>query len=203
MSFKKFYFKENEGETNDDGVVVHKYSSVQANLPEEVAVKVLEFGKTIPDNDIYEDKNDPSYGREKTVYTTILYGIHSEQPDEVRNLVVNVQPFNIELGEISFFEGDKNYDVMKIDVKSYTSVFQEQHDDYLCKVNKYLTAHLDYTNKWPTYIPHITICYLKSSSRAEIEKNLNKEALKGLKCQIKELIFSSSNGIKTVLPILY
>jgi len=196
MGFKKFYFKEN---SNGE----HQYSSVQVNFPEDISKAIMDFGAKIPDKDIYTSKDDPSLGRETEPHATILYGIHSDSADEIRILAKDIKPFDIELGDISFFEGE-GYDVMKIDLKSFGSFFLDDMTDYLCKLNEYLRSNVHYTSKWPEYKPHATIAYIKKNSRKALENNIDKEMFKGIKFQIREMMFCPvGNPNKITIPLLY
>jgi len=197
MGFKKFYFKEN---SNGE----YQYSSVQFNVEEDVATAIKEFGERLPKNAIYTSKDDPSLGLENQSHCTLLYGIHSTEPDEIRNLAVKIKPFEIELGNISFFEGEKDYDVMKIDLKSFGSFFLDDATDIVCKINEYFRSNVHYTTKWPEYNPHITIGYIRKSARKELESKIDLETFKGLKFQVREIMFCPANkGQPVRIPLLY
>lgn len=172
MTFYTHYFVENsQGE--------YKYSSTQVDMPENVAQLVLDFGKSIPDSDIYTDEEDPSYGREDNIHTTILYGIHGEKPDEVDELVKGVKPFNIVLGDISFFDADK-YRVMKIEVEG----------EGLRELYKKFKENTKNTQSFDEYSPHCTIAYVKKDYD---DSELDKEKFKNIEVNVNDIIFSSHN----------
>lgn len=139
------------------------------------------------DEHIYTDPEDPSYGREDEIHTTILYGIHDENPDEVAELVKDVEPFEVQLGPISYFDSD-DYNVMKVDVDS-----PQLHD-----LNQKIQDNVDFSTDYPEYKPHMTIAYVtKDFPKDEVDI----ETFKGLTQLVKEIIFSSKNGQKTSVKL--
>ena len=180
MNFLEHYFIEKEN-------VVYKLSSTQVNLNEEIADKVTDFSSKIPDEFIYEDPEDDSYGREDQIHVTALYGIHDELPEETKEVLKNVEPFEVTLGDISYFEADK-YDVMKIEIES----------EALHNINKLLRDNVEYTNQYDEYIQHCTVAYVtKDFSRDSIDN----ETFNDLTQTITEVIFSSKNGKNYIIKL--
>ena len=129
----------------------YSYASTQVNFPDAVADRIIEWGnKNIPDDKLYEDPDDDTMGREYTVHCTLLYGLVSEDPEPVRELLTGEGNIKASLGKISLFEQD-DYDVVKIDVKSPD----------LHRLHKKLESNLENENKFPEYEPHVTIAYVK------------------------------------------
>ena len=113
MKFKKFI------KTIQEKLdVVYSYSCLMANLPSEIAQKVIDFGKQIPDEEIYTNPNDDSFGRENDIHTTVFYGLTDENSGELRQFLKDFSPFDIKLGKVSVFDNKEEYDVLKIDVES-------------------------------------------------------------------------------------
>lgn len=118
--------------------------------------QLLDFQKTIDADDIWEDR--PGFGLEKGFHITILYGIHSNIPGYVYSQV-GLFPIKYTLGKVSLFENDE-YDVLKIDIRSSD----------LHKLNASCKEELDHTSTYPTYIPHLTIGYLKKGTGKKYTK---------------------------------
>jgi 2'-5' RNA ligase len=132
----------------------YSYASTQVNLPEAEAQRIIEWGKeNIPDDELYEDPEDDTMGREDTVHCTVLYGLVDQDPEPVRELLSGTGTIKATLGKISLFEQD-DYDVVKIAVKSPD----------LHRLHKKLSDNLENENSFPEYTPHVTIAYVKPGS---------------------------------------
>lgn len=158
---------------------VYKYSSTQFQVPDDIASKVVEFGETIPDDKIYTDPEDSSYGRENDIHCTVLYGIHDETSDNTKSIISKCKPFSVKLGKISYFNTD-SYKVMKIEVVS----------DGVKALNKKLTLGLEYTNKFPDYNPHITIAYVSPNFD---ESSIDPDTFTDEEFDIDSIVFSSKD----------
>ena len=183
MNFKEFYLIEKKD-------VEYDYSSVQLNFDEEIADKIMQYSSEIPDEYIYTEEDDPSYGREDEIHTTILYGLDAEEPDEVVDLMKDVKPFEVNLGNISYFElEEKEYNVMKVEVES-----EELH-----ALNKKLRDNVSYNNDFPDYKPHLTVAYIKKDFPKD---DVDVELFKDLTQTVDEIIFSSKNGTETSIKLV-
>lgn len=133
----------------DELLESRQYSCAMAYLDKdsEVAKKVVEFAQSIPEEELYVEEE--GHGREYEPHATILYGLHSNNLDEIYESLELGDDIKATLGKMSFFENDK-YNVLKIDVQS----------DELNALNKKLTNSMDYTNDYPDYKAHMTIAYL-------------------------------------------
>lgn len=169
--------------------VEYKYSCVLIELPSKVASDVIKWGKdNIDDSLIYTDPDDSSLGREDHIHTTVKYGLHDSDPDCIADLISDFGEFELELGKISKFESD-DYDVIKLDVKS----------NKLHELNKLISSNVEVTDTHPTYIPHVTVAYVKKDSCDDL---LGNDFFDGITVGCDEVQFSSkdSDG-KTMLPL--
>lgn len=129
-------------------------STTQVDLPEEVASRIIRWGEThIPDDVLFED-DDGTKGREDNIHCTILYGIKTTEPESVIALLENKPKIYATLDKVSLFDGNEDYDVVKIDVIS-----PELHDLF-----ELLSDNLENDNSFPEYKPHVTIAYVKKST---------------------------------------
>ena len=126
------------------------YSSTQFTLLPSQAKPFIDFASSIPDDKIYFDPNDSSYGREDEPHITVLYGLTDSNLSKLRELVSHRRPPRVRLGDTSVFSGD-SYDVLKIEV--FGSQLHSLHN--LIKNNR----PNEYS--YPDYNPHLTIAYLK------------------------------------------
>jgi len=169
--------------------VVYSYSSTQIYLPDELSDRIIQWGSLhIANGDLYTDPGDPSFGRENEIHTTILYGIHSDDPAPVQALVRTLRPFTCKLSSVSLFKTSAKFDVVKIDVRC-----PELH-----LLHKLLSGNLEVTNCYPTYRPHVTIAYVQPG-RADVLNGSRDFA--GERFRVGGIVFSSRSGKKTLLPI--
>lgn len=165
------------------------FSSTQLDLPADISKQIQDFGKTIPDSELYTVEGDRSYGREEESHITVLYGLDTTNQQEVRNIVESSNPIEVTLGKISIFENE-DYDVVKVDVSG----------EQLNELNSRLDESLDTPGKtFDTYEPHITIAYVKSG---EGQKYVGNNSFEGQTLTLNELTFSSKDGNKTTIELL-
>lgn len=131
----------------------YKYSNTQIILPKDLSKKIIDFGKSIPDDEIYTDENDDSYGREENSHITLRYGTDVDNSMRLQGMK-KLFPLNISLEKISAFEAE-NYDVLKISIDSPD----------LIKANKEIGKLIDFPGEtFKDYQPHSTIAYLKKGN---------------------------------------
>lgn len=160
------------------------YSSTQVNLPQDIGDKVRAFAALIPDADLAEN------GRENEPHITVKYGLHGEDPDEIRRVLADEPPITVTLGKTSIFPNGEsdNGDVVKIDVDSPD----------LHRLNKKIAAALPVTDTHPEYKPHVTIAYVKPG---EGKKFAGSDALAGQSITLDHIVFSSKDGTMTEIPL--
>lgn len=167
----------------------YDYSSVQVNLPKLLAKQIIEWGNEyIADEDLYAPGKDSTHGREDEMHVTILYGIHTELPDRVKELVSNQPPFQVKLDKISLFTSNEAFDVVKVGASSLSLVY----------LNHLLKNSIANTQNYPSYKPHVTIAYVKKGVCKEIP---DKDAFDMITWTVETIVFSSKNGEKTPIRL--
>lgn len=114
-----------------------------------------ELLQSIDPQDIYEVSGQ-NYGLQDRPHLTLLYGLHKEvSDDQIQECFsgFSIDDFKVKIEGVSIFENPE-FDVVKLDVLK-TPQLEE--------INQRLSK-LPNTNKFPEYIPHITIGYLKSGT---------------------------------------
>lgn len=164
----------------------YKLSSVQINLPKSLADKIVEWGhEHVPDSDVYEE---PGCGREDEIHVTVFYGIKGEGAATVRSVCRDFKPFSVELGRISLFTTNPDFDVLKIEAISH-----DLHD-----MNKAIRRKVNYVETFPEYNPHVTIAYLK---KGRGWKHEGVDAFDGTLFNARTILFSDRSGHKSVIPL--
>ena len=182
MTFQEWVILEKNGES-------HSYSCVMARFNKRDAQSVLDWSdKNIKDSVLYTEQS--GFGRENEIHVTILYGLHTKNYLDVKELMKDSPPFELELGVISKFDNEK-YDVIKFEVKS----------PVLHNLNKKLKT-LDFTSKFDEYVPHCTVAYVKKGSCDHL---LGNKALQGKVVRVDSIVFSPAENTfeknKKVIPL--
>lgn len=159
----------------------YKFSSVQVNLPEDVAKRVIALGHEIPDEDLAED------GRENEPHITVKYGLHTTDHRDVSDVLADEPPIKATLGRTSLFELE-DADVVKIEVQS----------ECLHKMNALVNKYLEHTDTHPGYHPHVTVAYVKKGLG---ERYANRTNLEGTDLGFDRVLFSSRDGVKTEIQL--
>lgn len=123
----------------------HEYSCVMLRLPPELAAGVKAMAASIPDEDLAPD------GREDDPHVTVKFGLHTNDVNEVRDVLTGVGPVGVRFGGVSLFENEE-HDVVKLDVSGQS----------LHALNSIVSHELECTDTHPTYKPHCTIAYVKA-----------------------------------------
>jgi hypothetical protein len=170
----------------------HEFASTQANLPDEVADQVRAAGDSIPKDELAKDGTEPQ------PHITALYGLHADNPGQVRELLKDQPPITVTLGNASIFPaadtdasrgGAGDSDVLKVDVDSPD----------LHRINA-LLRQLPHTNDFPVYQPHITIAYLKRGEGKKYDGN-NIPGVTGQTITLTSIAFSGKDGKQVEIPL--
>jgi len=145
-----------------EGKHTHKneYGCVMISL-EEQGNRWGEMLSIIEDEDLYNPKEDPSFGKELKPHVTVLFGLHEAIPlEEIEVEIDKIKEPSFTFNGVSSFTS-KEYDVLKFDVTS---------KDF----NKLNTKFKEFphTSTFKDYHPHCTIAYLKPNMSDKYIKKL-------------------------------
>lgn len=176
----------------------HKFASTQFDLADAgysrsqgSPVPILQdMARSIADEHLASD------GREQEPHVTVKYGLHTSDPDDVREVVEKFGPVALTLGKSSIFpakesdsqRGGDEYDVVKVDVDSPD----------LVRLNRLLAGALDHTDTHPKYQPHVTLAYVKPGYGA---RYAGRGDVDGMKLSLTRLVFSDADGLRTVIEL--
>jgi 2'-5' RNA ligase len=142
----------------------------------------------IEEEDLYDPKDDPSFGKEDNPHATILFGLHTDIEDEkIIEKIKGLKKPKIKIGKISSFKGDE-YDVLKFDLES----------EDLIKANK-IFVKFPHTTDFPNYHPHTTIAYVKTGKAEKYIKELN--MINTIKFTVSKFVYSKADGTKKHVKI--
>lgn len=158
--------------------------------------KLKELADSIADSDLAAD------GREENFHITVKYGLHTEDPEEVKQVIrewlsdnPNKQPVTAILDKVSVFPAEENgsqkdedlYDVVKVNVLS----------DDLHSLNQFLSNRLEHTDTHPKYQPHITLAYTKPGAGSKYTNgDMDRQLV-----QLDKLIFSDKDHNHTAIDL--
>lgn len=181
MSFKQFLVNENRRNKYD-------YSSLLIELPEDLSDNIISWGYDhVPNEDLFLDPDDPTFGREDDIHITLIYGIHTISSKQVSRQL-SEKAFDIKLGDMALFTKSTKFDVLIINVDCPT----------LHSLHNKVQNNLEVTKSHPVYVPHVTIAYLKKGVG---NRFIGNKEFDGEKFKTEKLIFSSKNGEKTPIKL--
>jgi HK97 family phage portal protein len=157
------------------------YSAIYVPLPPAIGDPILANGSRIPDDQLAEK------GRETEPHVTILYGLHTKNPEDVRAVLGNEPPAALIFGRTGMFEGP-DYDVLFVEVISPD----------LQRLNAKARASLEYTNSYTEYQPHATIAYLRPG---EGRQYVGEDFLDGARFITDRLCFSTPDSHKVEIRL--
>jgi len=150
-------------------------------MPSDFSKEVSSFGEEkISDEDLTGD------GRGDDPHVTVLYGLHSYDPTEAEEILETLSPLKIELGLISSFSDNPDFDVIKIDITGKD----------LFKANE-LLKELPYTSKYE-YHPHMTLAYVKKGHCKEL---IGSSHFKGKKITLDRVDYSCKDDVHTEIVL--
>lgn len=173
-TFHKLLASQHSEETSEQP---HEFSCLLFNLPGDLSYEVRQLADQIPTEDLAAE------GRELNPHVTIKFGLHTDDPEEVRSAIQAMPPVAVAIGKASIFtgkgEGGKPaYDVVKLEVES----------DALHKMNAGVSDCLECTDTRPEYKPHVTLAYVKPGLGEYYARRLN--ALEGKVAIFDRAVFS-------------
>ena len=159
-----------------------KLGCVMLSMPSDVAIKATALGKSIDQADFAPD------GLEDSPHVTALYGLTTPFADDVREVVQGFGNVPLLFGKTAVFKADESkptadgvYDVLYVEVKS----------ERIKALHEKIKSNLDTLLTFPTFIPHMTIAYLKPGAG---EKYAGRDDLVGMVASIDWVDFSNCYG---------
>jgi len=150
------------------------YGCLMMQLPDNLKEKILDWSSTNVNN-----KKLGEFGLELTPHITVLYGFPANFDVQSLLPLLKEQTFSFTLDKVSKFENDD--DVLKISVKS----------DDLRALHHKIKRKFDVTTTYPTYLPHITLAYVKSGSHDHL---VGSDFFAGEEYTFDEFIYSPPDG---------
>jgi len=158
----------------------HKYGCLmlKTNIP-----NWSEISNVIKEDDLFIE--DDKFGREDEQHITILYGfLEDTNVETIKEYIKNTQSVDFLIKGVSIFENEK-FDVVKLSIES----------ENLNELNKYFSENYKNENKFPDYIPHMTIAYVKKGEGKKYVKNFKK----AIKSSSNKFFYSSPNNEKVFM----
>lgn len=166
--------------------VKYSHSAVMIGFPDALAKRIKAWCKNnVPSKDVSTEGD--AKGRETQIHCTVKFGLHTNNAEEIEEILDGFGKFFIRLGSISRFISSDDFDVLKIEIES--EKLQELHR---------LLSDLPNDDKFKEYKPHATISYINKGSSYSLSGN---DAFSGEQFEVNEVIFSPVVGNKTILEL--
>lgn len=164
----------------------YSYSAVMIGLPSVLANKIKSWcKKNVPAKDVSIEGD--AKGRENQIHCTVKFGLHTNNAEEIKEILDGFGKFSVRLGSISRFTSSDNFDVLKIEVES--EKLRELHS---------LFNNLPNGDKHKEYKPHATISYIDKGSSYNLSGD---DTFTGEEFEVDEVIFSPVVGNKAFLKL--
>lgn len=165
------------------------YGCVMVDLPESLAKQVRDFAGSIPNSDLYDSDNES--GVEGNPHVTVKYGLHTEDPYDVVDVLGMESSVQVTFGRMSVFH-NRDFVVLKVSIDSRD----------LVRLNKKISRELECTDTYPVYRPHMTIAYLKHRDDDPYwYSRLYNDFLKGISFSSDVLRFSTADNEEYDIPL--
>ncbi len=166
----------------------HKFGCLIAMVPDDLAQRILDWSKNIPDAHLDLGK------RELFIHITTKFGFldsSTQTLTSLKNLLSKQKPFKVKLGGLSQFKGNEEGDVLKVEVSSKE----------LVKINKKVSESFPCNDKYGNkYQPHLTLAFiLPAFSNLYEEVNFPFE---NEEFEVENLLWSGADGHKEIIQLL-
>ena len=175
-----------------EGPMIHSKGCVMIRPDEHTAKLVLGLGAMlVKDEEVYEDPEDPSFGRETTPHVTCLWGIDEILVGyRVARVARDHAPKEMKILNITLFPADgRPYDVVKFDMDP--TGLKEFHDALL--------AEFPDTKETFDYHPHMTISYVKAGMGERVIARAR--AWEGKVVPTSVVVYSRQDGGEELFPV--
>lgn len=134
---------------------VYTYSCAMLPVGDE-ATSLMKYWamKHIPEDCLYINPDEGIDGYESTPHVTVKYGLHDTEPHGLIDLLQGIGPIPLKFGNVTKFDTNPNFDVIKIDIDG----------DKLRFINGIISDNFAHSDSFPEYKPHATLAYVKKGS---------------------------------------
>lgn len=163
----------------------HKFGCLMLKLNFKNWNKFLE---QIPEDKLYTEDGDDSYGKEFEPHVTVLYGFtENNDVNKIKKSIKTLKKsVKLSLNKIDLFENEK-FDVVKFNVIS-----KDLH-----KLHKIFATNFENKESYPTYEPHCTIAYVKKGFGKDFVTNLKHK----IELESSEFIYSEQDDTEHLIGI--
>lgn len=174
-------------------IKIEDYSNIILDIPNNIKNNIKEFIDDNINKDDLANKNDiPDYANDGLIYNShisILLGIKTNNPNDIKEYINNNGNINVILGKTNYFNNRfVDYDVVYLEVLSR---------DIRALRNK-LTKSIDYADISFSFMPHMSLAYVKKGKGKDYKGLDNFE---GTKIEFDSVLFTTPEGNKTIINL--
>lgn len=166
----------------------YEFSSTQVNLPADLATKVRSMAGEIKTEDLVRKEFVP--------HITLLYGLHTTDPQPIRTLLADEPPIQVRFGKTEVFSSDS--DVAHGRANDEDVVYVKVFSPDLRRLNRKIRGRLPHTMTYPKYEPHVCVAYVK---KGKGHKYTGRSDLEGQVWTFDGVKFSRPSGKKTTIEL--
>jgi len=174
-----------------------KYACAMLLIPDKSSEYLKEkFQDSIDPDDVFDPKgSNGKYGIEHHLHVTVLYGLHDDDPQTVKNMVKDTGPVKMNICSVIAFENkeDKYYPGQRYDVLAM------EVESKLCYRLNDMLKELPHTNTYKEYIPHMTLAYLKAGTAKKYLQTIDLDD--SVEVFATQLEFSDRESNKTIINL--
>lgn len=168
--------------------VAFSYGCLMANLPPDLAEGVRRYASKIP-TELLVKTEDATTGVPDDIHITIKYGLLTDNPMDVADVIVGTEPIVVKLGGASIFHNEKEA-VLKLLVQSAG----------LKALHHKVCNGVDTVNTHGEYKPHVTVAYLvKKDDDPYYYREFFSDEFEGMEFVVDRTIFSTKGGQKSII----
>lgn len=161
-----------------------KKSTVQINLPADIAETIKDMCESIPEADL------AGHGRDTgKPHITIRWGLDEDNVEGIRKACQPYLPFIVTLGRTKIFPPSPSSEGAAV-------VYVEAQHHSLRQMNLAIAKHVVQTPSIHQYNPHVTVCYVKPEVADKYE---GLTTLDGMWWAVSEVVLSDRDKKETII----
>lgn len=168
--------------------VAFSYGCLMVNLPPDLAEGVRRYASRMP-SELLVKTEDATTGVPDDIHITIKYGLLTDNPMDIADVIVGTEPIVVRLGGASIFHNEKEA-VLKLLVQSAG----------LKALHNKICSRMDTANTYREYKPHVTVAYLvKKDDDPYYYREFFSDEFEGMEFVVDQTIFSTKGGQKSII----
>lgn len=160
----------------------HAYASTQLNLPPGLAHECQQV--QFDPGDVLKTETEP--------HVTVLYGLATDDPQQIMHVCRNQGPVALRLGPLLAFQG------VDLDGREADVVWASVESEGVRELHDRIADSCPHEPAQPSYVPHVTLAYVRPGTAC---KYVGRDDLAGKSCVVDSLTLADRTGNRTLVPL--